>query len=167
MIAGVFGNWERPSVASVKKDWPSCTDMASTSSIYFFRLRNRNEHMKENVQLCKGSCNAPFATICLTSQCVLALLKGCLCYLIVDRRASEILEICGVIHKNGMFLRMGQPRVQDQAIGMGPLFCRLGCRTASHSEPGHVHKGFFEASDSPEFKTGSTGRERVEGLLGA
>jgi hypothetical protein len=35
------------------------------------------------------------------------------------------------------------------------------------SEPDHVHKGFFEASDSPEFKTGSTGRERVEGLLGA
>jgi hypothetical protein len=33
----------RLSVASVKKDWPSCIDMASTSSTYFFRLRNRNE----------------------------------------------------------------------------------------------------------------------------
>jgi hypothetical protein len=62
--------------------------------------------MKENVQLCKGSCNAPFVTLCLTSQCGLALPKGCLCYLIIDRRASEIPEICGIISKNGMFLRM-------------------------------------------------------------
>jgi hypothetical protein len=66
----------RPLVALVKKDWPLYADMASTSSLDFFRLCNRNEQWKENVQLCKGSCNAPFATLCLTSQCVLTLLKG-------------------------------------------------------------------------------------------
>jgi hypothetical protein len=78
----------------------------------------------------------------------------------VDKRASEILEIHSIINENGMVLDDRQRRIQHQAMGMG-FFCRRD------PEAGHVHKGFFEASDSLEFRTGSTGQEHVGGLLRA